>query len=299
MLIRRVIRGRAGVTLAELVIALAVAGIVLALLTAISVREQRVFSDLAQRAALAAQLRDASTILPVDLRALSPASGDVRDARDTAIELRATIASGVVCDTAANGLILAPPLGDNGAVYATSMAAVSPGDTAWLLDAGDSASSWRPFAVTFAGSARAGQCAAGGPRLPPSIVALSRGQLTLSGNIPSGAVGMPLRVTRPMRFSIYRASDGAWYLGERDWNAAALRFNIVQPVAGPLLSPASGGGAFGYRDSAGSPLVTPVVDGSAIRMFDIMLRGQTRAARTLSVGPQRDSAHIMIAPRNR
>jgi hypothetical protein len=299
MLMRQVARERAGLTLAELVIALAVAGIVLGLLTAISVREQRVFSDLADRAALASQLRDASTILPVDLRALSPTLGDVRDARDTAIELRATIASGVVCDTAANALILAPPGADSGAVYAASIGGVSIGDTVWLLGAGDSARAWRPFAVAFSGAARAGQCAPGGPRLSPAIVALPRSQLTLSGSLPSDAVGAPLRVTRAMRYSVYRASDGAWYLGERDWNAAALRFNTIQPVAGPLLSAAAGGVAFAYRDSSASLLATPVVDGALIRMFDVALRGQTRPARTLGAGPRGDSARIMIAPRNR
>jgi hypothetical protein len=299
MLTRPVARARAGLTIAELLIALAVAGVVLALLTAISVREQRVFSDLADRAALAGRLREASTILPVDLRALAPALGDVRDARDTAVELRATIASGVVCDTTANALILAPPVADNGAMFATSIGGVSPGDTVWLLGAGDSASAWRPFAVTFAAAAGAGQCAAGGPQLSPSVVAQPRAQLTLSGSVPSGAIGSPLRVTRPMRYSIYRASDGAWYLGERDWNAAALRFNTIQPVAGPLLSAAASGAVFVYRDSVGAALATPVVDGSAIRMFDIVLRGQTRTARTLGNGPQRDSAHVMIVPRNR
>jgi hypothetical protein len=299
MLTARVVPARAGLTLAELLIALAVTGIVLALLTAISVREQRAFSDLADRAALAGQLRDASTILPVDLRALSPTLGDIRDARDTAVELRATIASGVVCDTAANALILPPSIADSGVMYATSIGAVSPGDTAWLLDAGDSASTWRPFAVTLAGATRAGQCAAGGPNLSTSVAAQPRGQLTVSGGIPSSAVGSPLRVTRSMRYSIYRASDKAWYLGERDWNAAALRFNTIQPVAGPLLSAAAGGLTFAYRDSAGSPLGTPVVNNSAIWMVDIVLRGQTRLARTLSAGPQRDSAHIMIALRNR
>ena len=299
MLIRSAGRPRSGLTLAELLIALSVAGIVLGLLTAISVREQRVFSDLADRAALAGQLREASTILPVDLRALSPSLGDIRDARDTALELRATIASGVVCDTAPNALILAPSIGDSGAVYATSIAAVSPGDTAWLLGTGDSANAWRPFAVTLSASTRAGQCAAGGPHLSPSVVAQPRGQLTLSGSLPSGAIGSPLRITRAMRYSIYRASDGAWYLGERDWNAAALRFNTIQPVAGPFLPVGAGGAAFAYRDSTGSPLATPVVDGSAIRMFAIVLRGQTRSARTLNAGPHGDSAHIIVAPRNR
>jgi prepilin-type N-terminal cleavage/methylation domain-containing protein len=297
-------RLRSGFTLAELVISLAVAGVVLALLGAISVREQRVFSDLADRAALDGQLRDAAAILPVDLRALSPAAGDVRDARDTAIELRATIANGVVCDTASGSFVLPPPVADGGALYATSLGAVSPGDTLWLLVSGDSTTDWRPVGVASASSAPAGQCAAGGPRLTPAVLALPRGRLTLSGSVPAGAMGSPFRVTRAIRYSVYRASDGAWYLGERDWNSVLLRFNTIQPVAGPLLAASAGGVRFTYRDSTGATLATPVTNTAAIRLIDIVLRGQTRSATRIlgsaaGAGPRRDSAHLVIAPRNR
>ncbi|MFI5229057.1 MAG: prepilin-type N-terminal cleavage/methylation domain-containing protein [Gemmatimonadales bacterium] len=297
-------RRRSGLTLAELVISLAVAGIVLGLLTAIGVREQRVFSDLADRAALAGQLREAAAILPIDVRALSPATGDIRVASDTAIELRGTIASGVVCDTASGSLVVSPPVGDSGALYATALSAVSPGDTLWLLTASDSAADWQAFAVASASSARAGPCASAGPRLAPAILTRPRGRLTLVGSIPGRAVGSPFRVTRALRYSVYRATDAAWYLGERDWNSVLLRFNTIQPVAGPLLAASAGGVRFAYRDSAGSDLATPVVNTAAIRLIDIMLRGQTRIATRIlgaraDTGVRRDSAHVVIAPRNR
>src|SRR5512146_3103343 len=101
MLSRRSAPCSRGFTLVELLVAMIVAGIVLTLITLTGLRQQRLLSDLANDASLAAQLREAAAILPVDIRALSAAAGDLRDARDTALEIRSTIASGVVCDTIA------------------------------------------------------------------------------------------------------------------------------------------------------------------------------------------------------
>src|SRR3954465_15712357 len=87
------VTGRRGVTLIELLVVIVVAGVALSLIAAISVRQQRTFADLREAAALSGQMRDAAAILPIDLRGVSAAMGDLSDARDTAVELRATIAS--------------------------------------------------------------------------------------------------------------------------------------------------------------------------------------------------------------
>jgi hypothetical protein len=116
---------------------------------------------------------------------------------------------------------------------------------------------------------------------------------------------MPVRITRPVRYSLYRASDGQWYLGERDWNAASARFNTIQPVAGPFLSAASRGLALEYLDSAGASLASPVADTRAVALVRIQLtgltRGVTRALGAAAAGlPRRgDTAVIAVALRNR
>ncbi len=107
-----------------------------------------------------------------------------------------------------------------------------------------------------------------------------------------------------MRYSIYRASDGGWYVGERDWNNASLRFNTIQPVAGPVLPPSSGGAAFSYRDSAGNSITPPVINVAAIRLIEIALRAQTKhAIRILGAGaqhgPRSDSALVAVSIHNR
>src|SRR5205823_6311327 len=97
-------------------------------------------------------------ILPIDLRAVASGAGDIREARDTSIEMRGIIASGVVCDTAAGILVLAPAVA--GAETFTGIATpVATGDTAWILSATDSSDVWRPFRVARTETVAAGVCA--------------------------------------------------------------------------------------------------------------------------------------------
>jgi hypothetical protein len=259
---------------------------------------------LADAAALAGQLRDAAAILPIDLRAVGVAAGDIREARDSAIEMRAVIASAVVCDTMANALILSPAAGGPGSFSAFSSTILA-GDTAWLYVADDTLDSWRPYQVATSANAPPGACGVLGPQLTAADRLLTRTAISLK-TAPSAAllVGIPLRVTRPLRYSLYQASDGGWYLGERDWNAVTLRFNAVQPVSGPFLSAAAGGLTLHYFDSTGVALASPVADSRAIASVRIELRGQTRnLARVLATGVASgrgaDSATIDLLLRNR
>ncbi|HEY9225576.1 MAG TPA: prepilin-type N-terminal cleavage/methylation domain-containing protein, partial [Gemmatimonadaceae bacterium] len=262
---------RRGVTLVELLVTVVVGGIALSLVAGIALRQQRVFADMANLAAVTGQLRETSAILPIDLRSAASAAGDIREARDTSIELRATIASAVVCDTTASGLLLAPD-------YTGSASAITAGDSAWLFDARDSGDVWKPRRIMAATTAPSGQCAALGPTLSDSGRNVTRIALTLDSAPPRDWTGAPMRVTRVLRYSLYRSSDGSWNLGERDWNPATSRFNTIQPVSGPFLSAASGGLVFRYADSTGAPLATPVVDPRRIALIRFDLRGQTRQA---------------------
>ena len=56
---------------------------------------------------------------------------------------------------------------------------------------------------------------------------------------------------------MYRAGDGRWYAGIRDFSPAASRFLAAQPVAGPFLRAARGGVRTGFRyfDASGNALV--------------------------------------------
>lgn len=294
---------RRGVTLIELIVAVAIGGVVLALVATIGVRQQRLYADIADRAALDGQLRQAASILPIDLRGASSTAGDIREARDTSIELRATIASTVVCDTAAGALILSPAVPGE-TTFGSYLTPIAAGDTAWIFTPGDSADRWMPYDVASSASSGAGSCAPVGPQLSAPALASHRISIRLGASPPlSGFTGTVVRVTRPIRYSLYRGGDGRWYLGQRDWNATSLRFNAVQPVSGPFASPTSRGVVFQYYDSLGAQLTVPVADTRAIALVRVDVRGQSRnAMRAFSARPQAkssDSVQLAVLLRNR
>src|SRR5262249_4542524 len=125
----RIPAARAGLTLVELMAAVAVAGIVLAVLAVIALRQQRIFLALAADAALTGQLRDAASVLPMDLRGAAVRSGDLREATDTSIEVRETLASAVVCDTVGAAVVL-PPAVAGAPTYAGTIGPIEAGDGA-------------------------------------------------------------------------------------------------------------------------------------------------------------------------
>jgi hypothetical protein len=283
----------------EIVVSLALTGVVLAMVSAVALRQQRFFADLAEQSATAARLREAAAILPIQLRAARP--DDIREARDTSLELRATIATAVVCDTAPSTVILEPETNDERR-YASFLSPIEAGDSLWILTPGPNAAEWRPLVVLGVGSRSSGACAASAP--PLAGEGLHRARVALSvAALPAGVIGMPVRVTRPTRYSLYRSADG-WYLGQRDWSNAAARFATIQPVAGPFLSATERGLWFSYTDSSGSPLDRPVPDVRAIAGIRIELHAQTTdPARILtSAGASRrktDSTILIVALRNR
>ena len=294
---------RRGVTLIELIVAMTVGGIALALIAVISVRQQRLYADVADRAALTGQLRQASAVLPIELRGASAVAGDIREARDTAIELRSTIAAAVVCDTLAGSIVLAPATA-GATAFAGYLTAIAAGDTAWVLSRGDSTDTWIPYPLSGASSLAPGQCGALGPRLNATARAIARVSVRLGPTAPpANLIGSVLRVTRPVRYSLYRGGDGRWYLGLRDWNDVSSHFNTIQPVSGPFSSASSRGLVFQYVDSAGNVLPNPVSDPRSIALIRVDLRGQSRTAmRAFAVGAQgksTDSVHLAIALRNR
>ena len=302
MLSGRLVARRA-VTLIESIVAMVVGGVALALIATISVRQQRLYADIADRAALASQLRQASTVLPIELRGASAVSGDIREARDTAIELRASIASAVVCDTTAGAIVLSPAV-VGPTTFAGYLTAIAAGDTAWILTPGDSADAWLPYAVSSTATLAPGSCAPLGPRLSTAARALARVSMHLAAAPPvSILIGAVMRVTRPVRYSLYRGGNGRWYLGQRDWNVASLRFNTIQPVSGPFSAASAHGLFLRFSDSSGAPLPSPVADPRAIALVRADLHGQSQGAMRAFVsgaqGRSSDSLHLAISLRNR
>jgi len=291
---------RAGVTLAELLVAISLTGIVLALVSALAFRQQRFYAGAFARLALAGELRETAALLPVELRGIATSAGDIRggEARDTSLEFRATIASAIVCDVIGGRVVLPPPA-PAGTTFAALLATPQANDTAWVLMTVDTTEVWQPRRITSGGSCTGGAPPVSGGSLTTPRVAL--GLDTLDATIRAG---VPLRITRPERYSVYRASDGAWYLGQRDWNPTTMRFNTIQPVTGAFLAPALGGLRFRYADSSGADLPSGTMNTRSIALITIALTAETRrAVEALGGGggarPRADSLVIAVHPRNR
>jgi len=288
-----VARSRRGFTLIEVIISLVLGALVLGLVFGIGRRLAKQLSGDAQRLAVGEQLASAAEVLPIDLRGLSSVAGDIApgEARDSSLQLRQLIANALVCGVSGATWTVAPYLGAGGRSVTLG---IQDGDTAWLLTDADTGEQWRPVRL------RAARRAAGGCGLVADadgaqvfdVAHLWAVDLRDSVVVNAGAI---VRVTRPIRFSFYRASDGHWYLGMRSWNTATLEFNGVQPVSGPFEPPTGARATrFVYFDSNGAPVASGAADTRSIARIEAVLHAE--ANDTVSA---RDSLVVVAALRNR
>jgi hypothetical protein len=235
---RRPLPARHAFTLAEVIVALGVGGVALGAFALAVGHQERVHAELGRRVRARGQSREGLAALMADLRAVSPAAGDfaVGAALDSSVELRTTIGTAVVCEVSNRSITGAL------ASFVTSPQA---GDTAWAYATSDTSASWTPLALlrvatlpgdrpsTCAFPARASNVIGGLPTL--------RAWYSLEVSEPSAGfpIGTPLRITRPVRYSLYRSPDSRWYLGRREWSPAQGRFETIQPVSGPYRPYAS------------------------------------------------------------
>jgi len=248
---------RRGHTLLELLVALGLGAVVIGLGATIGFRHQRFHRDVVIVVERADQLDELVALMPISLRGIAPGEGDIPPggARDTSLEFRATIASAAVCDSVGSTALLAPL--EATPRLSSVLTRPEAGDTAWFLELNGATEAWVPRAIveTFDSLAvcRLGSNTPYGPAPRPSIA------LRLLAAPPSSSA--VAHVTRPWRYSLYRAAGNRWYLGAKDWNPALGKFNTIQPVAGPLVSASAGGLRFRYLDSLGAalPMIPPDV----------------------------------------
>jgi hypothetical protein len=235
---------RRGTTLAETLIAITLASLVLATATASLLRQQQTSAGLAAHASVAAQLHPATTIVAAQLAHLSPAAGDFvpGEWRDTALQFRAPIATGVSCNATGGAATLLTDA-DSTMPVGGILSPPHAGDSVWYYS--DTIASWTGRLLVDVATAAAG-CGVVGKGATVRLL------VGAGDTIPEGA---PVRITRQMRLALYRAGDGTWQLGLREWSDAAKALAAPQPIAGPFLS--SGAGVhtgFRYFDATGAEL---------------------------------------------
>lgn len=282
---------RRGASLVELLLAMTLAAAVLAAASGTLVRQRRSAESHTSRVRAESQLRAALGELEVALADLSPAAGDLTpgEARDTAIQLRSVIASGIVCGSAVGAATIAAD--DTSENRASGFAAAPKiGDSLWWHTPG--ASAWVGRRVAGL-SGTSGVCAAAGSE--PQ--ALLRVTYSLSDTVPKGAA---LRLTRPTRYSFYHAGDGSWQLGISEWSDVLRAFAVPQPVAGPFALTTPGGVRTGFRyfDASGGELS---VDGRAgvvvarVARVRVTLIAPEGTPGTAATAFRRDSVDVALA----
>jgi hypothetical protein len=241
-------------------------------------------------------LSELVALMPISVRGVAPGEGDIAmgGARDTSLQFRATIVSAVVCDSGAGTVVLAPA--ESATRFSSVLIRPAVGDTAWFLDVAPAVETWVPRPITAVADSSA-ICRLGSSAPFGTAPHLS---LALRLGAPAPPRSNVVRVTRPWRYSIYKASDNAWYLGAKEWNPASAKFNTIQPVAGPLVSAAAGGLRFRYLDSAGVVLPGVPPDPRQIAAIDVGFRVDSvipgKYAHAASI---RARSNVVIALRNR
>lgn len=210
---------RRGVSLVELMVALMLGTLVVALCATTVVAQRRAEHTIGKDARNAAAADEAVRVLAAVLERVATADS-VWLRGDTAIEVRATVGVAVAC--AASGDSLMVPDTGLAAWWETSP------------DSGDAVEITTPtgdvvaYGVVAVRARTAGACA--GPQR----------MIRVTGSI--GAPGPTLaRVLRRTRFMLYRASDGNSWFGERTCSyAAPVACQSAQPIAGPLAAAPAG-----------------------------------------------------------
>jgi hypothetical protein len=257
----------AGFTLAELVVALGLTGVALGTFAIVVAQQERTHAELSRRVRERSQSSEGIAALVAELRAVAPSAGDIPagGARDSAVQFRATIGSLAVCERRGQTIVTAL------ASFVTPPAA---GDTAWAYVDADTAPMWVPLPIVGVSSAPVGQpveCVSPAALavVPSRRAPLHQYSLALGQPPPPGLLDRtPARVTRQIRYSVYRAPDGKWYLGRREWSSVAARFETIQPVSGPHGAYA----ALRYFDETGDELPSGTAATDRIAKIAVTLR---------------------------
>lgn len=272
---------RAGWTLHEMLISLCVMGGVFAIVAHQATTQVRLYSGITRIVQARDNRAQATAIAERILWSLAPSAGDLVVAADSALQLQMQIGASVVCLSSPGSVVMAAGTDQRGNALAAFSDAPEPGDRMAVLFHDSLGTTW--LTVHLASAPLPAPCSRF-PGVPGWQIALVEPL-----QLPEGAA---VRLMRPLRLSLYRASDTRWYLGAKEWNAGMDRFNTIQPVAGPYArydpDPQRSGLAFVFMNRNGQRLEPP---------FDV--GGVASIAISVRSGDQGlDSGSVTMALRN-
>jgi prepilin-type N-terminal cleavage/methylation domain-containing protein len=302
-------KGRRGLTLPEILIAIVLLAIVGTGLTRVLVKQQQSYKDLSATAISKRELRLGASVLPAELRSISSSGGDIISMAENEITMRAYTGSGVVCARSVSGgnQVWLPPTNLARHTLTSFVGQPALGDTVFIYnegnDRGQIDDTWEKFAITNMGTDNA--ACAGAPYTDPVLdppASKPRLVYTLSAALPDSVkVGAVIRFSRPVRYRIYQETSGSWYLGMEQYNGSWWN---TAPMAGPYRAFQAGdngltGLQFRYYDTLGTRITT-MTNTVAVARADVYLRALagTSAITERNGATLRDSVLMRVAIRN-
>ena len=275
---------RRGLTLVEVIVALALLAVVLSIGAISAQRVLVVQSALAVRSSRSGAIRDALQALRRHLANVEPAAGDLRMARDSVLELVHTIGVVSACRVSRDTLVIATAA-DSLPWAASVPRAVTDDDAVRVWH--DSAALWSTHRVVAVASA-SGACGDSASVWPDR----ASHRLVLADSLRGVVPGAPVRVLQRERWSLLRSGDGSWALSLATWDATRSAFTVPQPLASPLAAPGARAG-FTVRalDAAGRLLADSALGQASAVM--VVLRSAPHARQ----GDFSDSVRINVGAR--
>lgn len=238
---------RCGTSVAELLVALSLFGILSLAVVGVLRRMQTVYRSHTQQMDRRQNLRAAAALFPAELRELDATDGDLVAMTPTSVSIRAPRQFAVLCRSQAAV--------QSGPVSLIVQQALRYGIREFDADTDSlrvlsEALDWIPADVVSVGT---GACADGTPgrRVTANLAA------------PAGlSLGAPVLGFETVTYRLYRSSeDGRWYIGQQ----TATDF---QPVIGPVTA---NGLTFAYSDASGAPTSDP----ARVALIEVCVRAAT------------------------
>ena len=260
---------RAGFTLAELLVAVVLGGIVTGAALEVLLTNQRISTTQTMQVRAQQSLRAGMDILTQEFRELSASGGDLLATDRTSISTRSMGALGIVCALDLSGI----PRLDVRSIGK----GFNPGDSVlvYVEGAGSADGVWLSGLVSTVVSSTACGSAARAQNITLPGMADMLSALPVS-------VGAPVRGFRHFSYSL-ELLGGEWHL------ATTTSGGDPQLFAGPFLGPAEGGLTFDYLDRLG----TPTSVGTDVAQIRITVR-----ARSEPSGGAPDSLASLVYLRN-
>lgn len=286
---------RRGTTLVELIVALPIGAIIGTIAVAMLLDTHKVTRRLSSSTQIGRELRQAAAVLASEIRPL--AASDVVAWTDTSIEINSLVGSGIACATSGASSIDMLPLHGADVMRTSWFATPQSGDQVFLQGADSSIApqdaGWRMSSLHSATTTASSGCSAS-PHMALSTSSSNPVRLTMNSPLAvTPAAGSLVRIARRARYSLYRASDGLWYLGRKSFNAAA--WTTIQPVAGPFDKPQLDGLLIQVRDSANNVMISAAT--STPRSVALELHGSSVWKRTTTSPGAQDSVLMHVTLR--